>query len=66
MMPQTDDQMRAAIASWLTHDDEREAGPFDDEERKERDWHYLESEAREFVQRYGAAAMLRCVSEALR
>lgn len=33
---------------------------------KERDWSRLEAEAREFVGRYGAAAMLRCVSEALK
>jgi hypothetical protein len=65
-MPQTDEQVAAAIASWLKHADERIDGPFDAEECKERDWHYLESEAREFVQRYGAAAMLRCVSEALK
>ena len=36
------------------------------EERKAHDWQALEAEAREFVQQYGAAAMLRCVSEALK
>ena len=35
------------------------------EEVQERDWHELESAAREFVDIYGAAAMLRCVSRAL-
>ena len=36
-----------------------------DEERRERDWFALEVDARDFVKRYGAAAMLRCVSRAL-
>jgi hypothetical protein len=65
-MPQTDDQRTAAVASWLRDDDDYTASPFDAEERKERDWHDLESDARDFVKRYGAAAMLRCVSEALK
>lgn len=36
-----------------------------DEERRERDWLALETAASDFVQTYGAAAMLRCVSRAL-
>lgn len=36
-----------------------------DEDIRERDWHDLETAAREFIEVYGAAAMLRCVSRAL-
>jgi hypothetical protein len=31
----------------------------------DRDWHDLESEARDFVKKYGVAAMLRCVAGAV-
>jgi hypothetical protein len=36
------------------------------EEQRERDWSSLEAAARDFVKTYGGAAMLRCVSEALK
>jgi hypothetical protein len=36
------------------------------EERREHDWADLEAAARDFVKAYGAAAMLRCVSEVLK
>ena len=35
------------------------------DERRERDWAYLEAEAREFALKYGAPAMLRCIANAL-
>jgi hypothetical protein len=37
-----------------------------DEERRERDWHDLQAAASDFLKVYGAAAMVRCVSEALK
>jgi hypothetical protein len=36
------------------------------EEQREREWHELEALARDFVKTYGGAAMIRCVSEALK
>lgn len=39
--------------------------PSVDDTAKERDWSYLEREARDFRKKYGAAALLRCVSYAL-
>lgn len=69
---QTPDEVYGAIDSWLrAADDQQErthhgAHPFDAEERKERDWHGLETAAREFAASYGPAAMVRCISEALR
>lgn len=36
-----------------------------DEAIKERDWYALECEADDFLKKYGAAAMLRCVSRVL-
>lgn len=39
--------------------------PSVDESAKERDWSQLEAMARDFVRTYGAAAMLRCVANAL-
>jgi hypothetical protein len=66
----SDDRTVAAVASWLRAADDAEGRalgePFDVEERKALDWRDLESEARGFKERYGAAAMLRCVSDALR
>jgi hypothetical protein len=38
----------------------------DAERQKEEDWAVLELEARQFTEKYGAAAMLRCVSEVLK
>lgn len=35
----------------------------DTEDVKEREWHDLESHARDFIRAYGVAAMLRCISE---
>ncbi len=35
------------------------------EDLRERDWHDLETAAREFAKTYGVAAMLRCVSRIL-
>jgi hypothetical protein len=66
----SDDKTVAAVESWLRAADDAEGRslgePFDVEERKALDWRDLESEARSFKERYGAAAMLRCVSDALR
>lgn len=38
----------------------------DEEFVRERDWFDLEVEARTFLKKYGAAALLRCVANALR
>jgi hypothetical protein len=66
----SDDATIGAVDSWLRAADDAEGRslgePFDVEERKALDWRDLESEARGFKERYGAAAMLRCVSDALR
>jgi hypothetical protein len=66
----SDDKTVAAVESCLRAADDAEGRslgePFDVEERKALDWRDLESEARGFKERYGAAAMLRCVSDALR
>lgn len=35
------------------------------EDLRERDWHDLETAAREFIKTYGVSAMLRCVSRAI-
>jgi hypothetical protein len=37
----------------------------EDEDTRERDWHDLETAAREFIKTYGVSAMLRCVSRAI-
>jgi tRNA splicing endonuclease len=68
-MTQTDDQMDAAIASWLKDDDYpgdpiQLRGVFSDEEQRERRWNELEAIAREFIEDYGVYAMLRCVGRA--
>jgi hypothetical protein len=34
------------------------------EERRERDWHDLESRAREFVDTYSVAELMRCIARA--
>lgn len=62
---QAQDQEVGAIESWLKAEP-AEPPLFDDEERKQRDWFDLEIAAREFVKAYGPAAMVRCISEALR
>jgi hypothetical protein len=36
------------------------------EDQKERDWAYMEGEARQFIRTYGTAALLRCVSDAVK
>jgi hypothetical protein len=35
-----------------------------EEERRERDWHDLESRAREFVDTYSVAELMRCIARA--
>lgn len=68
---QSYDKAIAAVATWLRTGDvdfqleaEDAAAEQAAEERRERDWHDLESAARDFMQVYGVAAMLRCVSRA--
>jgi hypothetical protein len=34
------------------------------EDDKERDWAYLEGEARDFAKKYGVAALVRCIASA--
>lgn len=66
---QTVDRVINAIDSWILRGEEPwhlEPPDTEAEDRKERDWSYLEGEARQFVEKYGAAAMLRCISEALK
>ncbi len=46
--------------------DATHAAQLEAEERRERDYADLEAAARDFVQTYGPAAMLRCVSDALK
>jgi hypothetical protein len=37
----------------------------DDEQARELEWARLEADARDFASRYGAGALLRCISRAL-
>jgi hypothetical protein len=64
---QTSDQVIRAIQTWLEADEPCLDSPGDQrEQERELDWQHLEAEAKWFKERYGAAAMLRCVSESLR
>jgi hypothetical protein len=62
---QSADRVIGAIDSWL-RSEPHEPPVFDAEDRKERDWCDLENAAKDFVRTYGAAAMVRCISEALK
>jgi hypothetical protein len=57
-----------AIQTWEALAEDWHLSPPDTskEDQKERDWAFLEGEARDFVKKWGAAAMLRCVSDALK
>ena len=45
--------------------DDARAQALDAEAVRERDWSDLEATAREFIQAYGVAALLRCISRAV-
>lgn len=57
-------------AKHWTGDDERpdtaREQAYAEEERREREWHELSALAKDFAKVYGNAAMLRCVSDALK
>ena len=61
------DADRRAIQSWDANQEPWHLEPPDTtaEDRKERDWTYMEGEARDFVAKYGPSALLRCVAPAL-
>lgn len=54
---------------WTGEDDrpdDARAHALEQEALREREWHELAALAKDFVKSHGAAAMLRCVSEALK
>jgi hypothetical protein len=59
-----------AIKTWMESGEPTDSyfdqDAIDAEQQKEEDWAVLELEARQFAEKYGAAAMLRCVSEVLK
>lgn len=66
--PYWDEGVGGIEAKAWTGDDDRPMPSVGDETEhiRERDWADLEAEAREFVEKYGAAAMLRCISDSLK
>lgn len=65
---QSRDRQDGAISSWEpTQEPWHLEPPSDDsaEDRQERDWTYLAGECAEFIGRYGAPALMRCVGEAI-